>query len=392
MNRSIIFRLLAVSLTACLCSCSLFHPALRPDPSFLSPERPGILLDRVTYRQASSQTGLKSAIVAQADYWHLMRKVRKVWKSLPSEDPLSLLDTSREPLLSALARESIWLNLTPLDENTLSDRLRSGVPVAVFQSPEALQPEAIRILLLIGFRDSPREYLVFDPDHGSLIQPATLFRTLHQNALNMSLILCPGPRVNWLRTSSETRALAQYHEHRSEWSSSIPLWEALLENRPTDSPVLVRIGNAWLMEGDLLLAEQRFREAIRADETNAAAYNNLAYLLAETRPLEAERLARQAHSMHPDDPGILDTLALTLMQLNRPEEASAWLERSRPRLKERSLGDQVTILTRLAESYAQSGQGHLVRQVVDQLFALQPDFKAPEGLAPYLHSRHSPDP
>jgi tetratricopeptide (TPR) repeat protein len=339
----------------------------------------------VTYHPTPSLTGLKPAIRAQAKYWNLERRTRRAWKPASSEESLSLIN---EALLTALAREGIWMNMSALSEETLTERIRSGVPVAVFQSPEALYPEGVRALLLTGFRESPREYLLFDPQRGILIQSAEHFRTLHENALKMSLILCPGNQVTWNRTPSESHALAQYHEHRLEWPDAISIWETLLENGAEDSPVLVRIGNAWLQENNSALAEQRFREAIQADETNAAAYNNLAYLLVERNPVEAERLVRQAHALYPDDPGILDTLAFTLMQLERPEEASAWLERSRPRLKERPLEDQLAILTRLAQSYAQSGQDHLVRQVLDQLFRLKSDFRVPVELARYLQPHH----
>lgn len=371
-----------------LCSCSMLHPASTVERTFLPKGRSGVRLDGVTYRPRPSQTGLQPAVRAQAKYWHLERKARSAWQGFSERDAGSLVEAPRAPLLQALAREGIWMNLTALDENALTERIRAGIPVAVFQSPEALHPQAVRVLLLTGFRESPREYLLFDADQGSLIQTADRFRTRHQNALNMTLILCPGSRTTWNRTRSETRTLAQYHEHRSEWRTAISILETLLEHQAEDSPILVRIGNAWLQEEQSTLAEQRYREAIHADETNAAAYNNLAYLLAESHPVEAERLARQAHSLHPDDPGVLDTLAYTLLQLDRPEEASAWLERSRPRLKERPVKDQLAVLSRLAQSYAQSGQDHLVRQVLDQLFALKADFQVPAGLAPHLQPHH----
>jgi tetratricopeptide (TPR) repeat protein len=94
---------------------------------------------------------------------------------------------------------------------------------------------------------------------------------------------------------------------------------------------------AWMFlrgriaEGRGELAEaERFYRAVLAEQPNAAALNNLAYVLAQSpdRCGEALPYAEQALAAEPDQPDLLDTYARVLVCLGRTDEARNALEQA----------------------------------------------------------------
>jgi tetratricopeptide (TPR) repeat protein len=91
----------------------------------------------------------------------------------------------------------------------------------------------------------------------------------------------------------------------------------------------VKAGNRAMEEGDLELAAEHYREAVKADPKDALAQYNLGFVLARLgRRDEAERRFRQAIELDPDYRNAHFNLASTLAEQGRWDEAAEHYRRS----------------------------------------------------------------
>ncbi len=106
-----------------------------------------------------------------------------------------------------------------------------------------------------------------------------------------------------------------------------PLLERSLAADGAQPRVQAALGAVYAGAGRDADAVARYREALRLEPGYAPVANNLAYLLATSgdarvrNPREAIRLARAALEILPDEPAVMDTLALGLAADGRVDEA-----------------------------------------------------------------------
>ena len=81
------------------------------------------------------------------------------------------------------------------------------------------------------------------------------------------------------------------------------------------------LGNVAMAAKDWTQAEAQFRAVVALQPRNAAALNNIAWLLASQRKPGATALAEQANALMPERAPLLDTLALAQEADNRLPEA-----------------------------------------------------------------------
>lgn len=84
---------------------------------------------------------------------------------------------------------------------------------------------------------------------------------------------------------------------------------AKLESQWTSAPFVFYLGDLALKKGQYELARQRFTTVVQAKPDNAAALNNLAWLLNRENKPGALEMAQKAVKLAPQEPAFLDTLA-----------------------------------------------------------------------------------
>lgn len=295
-----------------------------------------------------------------------------------------------EAVLSQLAQQGIWVQIGPHTDSSIRLLLAAQCPALVLTSTLPLSPDHTSVWVISGWREQPESWLTWQRRGQALAVDATTWKTARLYALNTVFTLAPGDRTPLIHIPALLRSRAQYHEWRSEWELALHAWKEAAQAEPDDSSLQIRIGNAHLRLKQREKAERAYREALALDPRNAAAYNNLAFLLAEEKRSlqEAEELARSAMALTPDSATVIDTLAFTLMQQDHFEEAAAWLERARAHVDGLDEQAENELLIHLAECYLAQNQMHLARQILDQLFARQPGILIPESLKPALAARH----
>jgi tetratricopeptide (TPR) repeat protein len=108
------------------------------------------------------------------------------------------------------------------------------------------------------------------------------------------------------------------------------LFRAAVERAPRSVPLLFALAGLEDLRGRFDEAEAAYRRVLAADPDNAAALNNLAWLLAlrSRKGAEALPLIQHALDVYGPRPDLLDTRALVYLALEQPDKARADLKAS----------------------------------------------------------------
>jgi putative PEP-CTERM system TPR-repeat lipoprotein len=142
------------------------------------------------------------------------------------------------------------------------------------------------------------------------------------------------------------------------------------QRHPRDTAFQLSLGNAAMAQGDLPLAEARFLAVLKAQPENAVALNNAARVVMGQHKPGAVALAERALKAVPDQPQLLDTLALALaseQQFDRAIETQKQLVAKLP--------NAPMFRLTLAKIYLQSGNRDLARSELDALLKPGKDFQ-----------------
>ena len=101
-----------------------------------------------------------------------------------------------------------------------------------------------------------------------------------------------------------------------------------LAQHPHDLAVRQLYGSS-LMASNKPLAEQQMRQILADDPSNLVALNNLAWLLTEKDPGQANQFALRAMKIAPNAPSVMDTAGWIAWQLKQGPAALSLLERAR---------------------------------------------------------------
>jgi tetratricopeptide (TPR) repeat protein len=127
-------------------------------------------------------------------------------------------------------------------------------------------------------------------------------------------------------TPEEHVQLARSYEQQGLTKEAMKETQAALKKAPKHVPALLAQGNLALAAGDHKTAEESFKKALKQDEGNAGAKNNLAMLyVAQGKYQEAESLAKAAAESDRMKPYAMETLAQVYENQKRWQEAdTAW--------------------------------------------------------------------
>jgi putative PEP-CTERM system TPR-repeat lipoprotein len=174
------------------------------------------------------------------------------------------------------------------------------------------------------------------------------------------------PKLHAVLLSGGSRAVAD--QWAGEW----------LKSRPNDIRFIAYLGDTALAQKDWARAEGHFRAVLRIQPDNVAALNNAAWSLLQQDKPGALELARKANELAPNQPALMDTLALALAKDKRLDQAVA-LQKQAVGLQPQNHGLRLSLAKLLLQSgdkagakteletLAKAGEGFRGQAEVDQL-------------------------
>ena len=148
---------------------------------------------------------------------------------------------------------------------------------------------------------------------------------------------------------------------------------------PKDAVFFFYLGNLALGQSDYLGAETQYQNVKRLLPDNAAALNNIAWLMVKLKKPGALAYAEQANKLQPDQPAFLDTLALVLSEENQHAKA---VETQKKAIELQPENGALSL--NLAKIYIRSGQKDLAKAELDKLTKLGDKFKGQEQVSQML--------
>jgi predicted Zn-dependent protease len=144
-----------------------------------------------------------------------------------------------------------------------------------------------------------------------------------------------------------------------------------LRERPRDAGFIAYLGDVALSRKELSDAERHYREVLEIQPNHVLALNNVAWILVQQKRPGAVDLAKKANELLPNDPGLMDTLALALALDNQVPKA---LEMQRQAMA-KAPNDHNLRLT-LARIHLQAGNKADARTELQKLVELGDKFAA----------------
>lgn len=276
----------------------------------------------------------------------------------------------------------LWFSTSSGTMATLRQHIRTGVPVVVLLQRSALNPDTRAYWVITGFDDTNRVVLGLKPDSPAQTMPYDEFERAWRVNRNLMTTAVPPDFDKRALEPRELYERARYFEAAGSYEKAAADYEAAADAGFGQTALYVRLGNTQRNRGLAREAEAAYRRAIAADPHNAQAYNNLAYLLAEsgTRLDEAVHLARQALVLEPANPLVLDTLGFSLYQQGSYRDAADVLERARARGRWLPPSAQADIGIHLIRAHIGNENYHLGREVMRDVLRNAPGTKIPEDV------------
>lgn len=107
--------------------------------------------------------------------------------------------------------------------------------------------------------------------------------------------------------------LAQAQKRAGQAEEATDTLAGWTKEHPEDIASRMALGNLYLERNQLPEAQQEFETVVKASPKNVLALNNLAWLLRKSNPTAALNYARQAVSLAPKAPPVLDTYGMVLL-------------------------------------------------------------------------------
>lgn len=215
-------------------------------------------------------------------------------------------------------KEAIPLLEGILHQTPESDRVRfylGAVYEEVKDFPAAIQQ----------FKEIPKSSKYFAD---SVMHMAYLYKLLENPNAAIALL---ESHIEFLDDNAKIFALyGSFLETQKRYEEARTLLEKGAQKFPSDTQILYQLGAVYDQMGQSDKTVEKMEKLIEADKNHVEGLNYLAYLYADkTKNLDvAEKLARRALSLRPNDGFILDTLGWVLFKQSRFDEAVKTLERA----------------------------------------------------------------
>lgn len=178
-----------------------------------------------------------------------------------------------------------------------------------------------------------------------------------------------------LQTTALTLEFAQAHWLAGEQQQALSLLENWYAQHPADLQVATTLANLYLATQQGPKAVPLLEKLVEATPDNVTALNSLAWHLREREPERALNYARRANQLAPNEPLLMDTLGMILLQRGDVEAALAQLRQAVAKAPENQ-----TLRYHLAQALTEAGQRQearaLLEDVLKQSGSFQEDDKA----------------
>ena len=161
------------------------------------------------------------------------------------------------------------------------------------------------------------------------------------------------PRLHSLLASMGKKAEAE--QFANSWS----------KDHPKDVPFAVYLGDNALARKEYASAEAAYRHVVELQPNHVAALNNVAWLMVKTNKPGALAFAEKANELQPNQPALMDTMAIALAAEKRVDQAID-LQKKAVALAPASN----TLRLTLARLHVQAGQKPQARELLESLSAL----------------------
>lgn len=192
----------------------------------------------------------------------------------------------------------------------------------------------------------------------------TYDRSVTLCTLACCLLLAMGSTIMGCGAETQARRARKAME-RKDWPAAEVSWQKALIQRPDDVQFLYGLGWTYHLSRQELQAKALFDSCVRLAPESHLGYKGLGSVaLAEGNLSEAEAQLERALSFSPDDPAILNSLALTRMRGGRLDEALGLFERlsvEHPDLLEPAVGH--------AEALLRAGRSPEALVILDSILA-----------------------
>jgi tetratricopeptide (TPR) repeat protein len=162
----------------------------------------------------------------------------------------------------------------------------------------------------------------------SVMHSAYLFKLMGDQQAAVNLMEA---NIDFLDDNPKIFALyASFLDNLKKYDEARELLEKANDKFPKDVQILYQLGAVYDQLGQSDKTVEKMEHLIELDKNHVEGLNYLAYLYADkTKNLEtAEKLARRALSLRPNDGFILDTLGWVLYKQNKMDEAVRTLEKA----------------------------------------------------------------
>lgn len=323
-------------------------------------------------------------LAAIVQYWHPPTR----WQRWRRRDSAFVRDwRRRDNLLEADLRDfGLWSVWDTGTESGLMERVRADVPVWIFVQEHPFNRDSLRPALVVGFDEQRAVWWLYGLDEPITAWPQSDFGRYWAYADRHWVVIAPPQGNRWLLTPGERHARGRFWMAKEQFEQAAEDFGAALTQRPDEALYYIELADSHLRREQYTAAEPLYRAALRLTEDSARALNNLAYLLiqADGDLEEALRLARQAVSLQPQNPRLLDTLGVGLHRAGQLREATQVLQRARARALHEDPQTQAVIALHLVAVYHDLGQAHLARQTLADALAADPGVAVPSAFRLYL--------
>jgi putative PEP-CTERM system TPR-repeat lipoprotein len=152
-----------------------------------------------------------------------------------------------------------------------------------------------------------------------------------------------------------------------------------IKEHPQDAAFIYYLGDQALGQGNFAVAESHYQAVKRIKPDNAAALNNIAWVLAKQKKTGALGYAEQANKLQPDQAPFLDTMAMILSDENQLQKA---LETQKKALALQPQNNGFRL--NLARIYLKNGQKTQAKIELEQLAKLGEKFRGQEEVGQLL--------
>lgn len=201
---------------------------------------------------------------------------------------------SLQPEMLAAARRNgaLAMPLAP-SLKTLLTELAAGNPVIVLQNLSLQWFPRWHYALVIGYDLTRAEIILRSGATERLAMPMSTFEHTWRRSQYWGMVAMPPDRMP--ATVDEAAAVSALvaFEKLNAPAKSRQAYEAALQRWPHNATLWIGLGNTAYAAGDRMAAAAAFRRATEEHPENAAAFNNLASILAEIGEFGAARRAAQ---------------------------------------------------------------------------------------------------